>query len=340
VRVFGQPPPDQVSSDAWQVVNVSVAPFVEADLGLLDDRIHLVPGLRVDPYARSVSRAFPEVGLAPSNGVFLQDLRAEPRLALRVAPVEEVSLTAAFGVYGQPPLATDLSASFGNPLLPSASARHSVLGLGLRPAEVLSVEVTAFHTRSEGLTMRNPYDQPARAEALVASGDGRTSGIQGMVRLDPWKGLFGWVSYTLSESERRDALGFEWRPSDYDQRHVLSALAGYELQSGFEFGVRARLTSGFPRTDVLGAYYDDRRDLYEPVFADHNAITLPTFFQVDARVARHVELANSELDLSLEVQNVTNQSNVEEFIYDADYSTRGAIRGLPILPVLGARWSF
>lgn len=340
VRVFGQPPPDQISNDEYRVVNVSVAPFVEADLALLDDRVHLVPGLRVDPYARSVSRAFPQVGVSPSNGVFVQDLRAEPRLALRVAPIEQAYLTAAYGVYGQPPLATDLSASFGNPLLPSASARHYVLGVGVRPVEVLSIDVTGFLTRSEDLTMRNPYDQPARAQALVASGEGRTSGIQSMIRLDPWKGLFGWISYTLSESERRDALGFEWRPSDYDQRHVLSALGGLELESGLELGLRARVSSGFPRTEVLGAFHDDRRDLYEPVFGAHNAIRLPAFFQADARIAQHLELGESALDLSFEVQNLTNQANVEEYVYDADYGERSGIRGLPILPVLGVRWSF
>ena len=42
----------------------------------------------------------------------------------------------------------------------------------------------------------------------------------------------------------------------------------------------------------------------------------------------------------IEVQNLTNRANVEEYVYDADYGERGGIQGLPILPVLGVRWSF
>ena len=71
-----------------------------------------------------------------------------------------------------------------------------------------------------------------------------------------------------------------------------------------------------------------------------NAVRLPTFFQADVRVARSFPLDDGTLDLSLEVQNVTDRANVEEWIYSADYSARGGIRGLPLLPVLGARWSF
>lgn len=337
--VFGQPPPDQVSADRYRVTAINVAPYVEADLALFQDRLHLVPGIRADPYARSVSLAAPQEGSSPTNGLFLQDFRVEPRLALRFAPNERLSTTAAFGMYGQQPQPSDLSASFGNPTLPAAAATHAVLGGGFRPVAPLSIDVTGFYTASTDLAMRNEAEQPARAEALVASGKGRTYGAQMMIRLDPTAGFTGWVSYTLAWSERQDAADLAWRPSDYDQRHVLTALGGYDLPWGLEVGLRVRVATGYPRTEVVGAYYDDRRDLYQPLFGEQNGTRLPTFFQADARIAKHVDIRKTDLDVSLEVQNLTNQANVEEYLYDADYTTRGAISGLPILPVLGVRWS-
>jgi hypothetical protein len=42
----------------------------------------------------------------------------------------------------------------------------------------------------------------------------------------------------------------------------------------------------------------------------------------------------------LDVQNVTNRENPEEVAYSPDYSSKRYITGLPILPVLGAKWSF
>jgi hypothetical protein len=42
----------------------------------------------------------------------------------------------------------------------------------------------------------------------------------------------------------------------------------------------------------------------------------------------------------LEVLNVTNRANAEEFVFAADFSERDIIRGLPVLPFMGAQWSF
>lgn len=340
IRTFGQPLPDQVSSDRFTVTNVNVAPYAEADFGMLQDRLHVTAGLRIDPYARSVSRSAPQVGQSPTHGLFLQDFRIEPRAAIRFAPTPTTFLTAAFGLYGQPAQPSDLSASFGNPTLPAAWALHYVLGGGWKPMEKLAIEVTAFATTSEDIAMRNPTDQPRVAEALLPTGQQRTYGVQTLLRLDPIEHFYGWVSYTLARAERLDAPGMSWRPSDYDQRHVLTALAGYELPHGFEVGLRLRVATGFPRTTVTGAYYDDRVDLYQPRFGTHNALRLPTFFQADLRAAKKFDIADTKLEVYLEIQNFTNRQNTEEFLYNANYTQRGGIHGLPILPVLGLRWSF
>lgn len=339
VTAFGQPPPDQISSDDYTVTEIDVAPYAEADVALLDDRLHVVPGLRIDPYARSVSKALPQVGISPTHGLFLEDFHVEPRLSIRYSPSDAVTLTGAWGKYGQQPEATDLSASFGNPTLPVTTGTHYVLGGAVKPVSTLVVELTGFYTASDDLAVRNPAEQPATGEALVATGSGRTYGGQTMLRLEEIENVEGWVSYTLAWSERQDAPGLEWRPSDYDQRHVLTAVGSYSLPHGFELGARARVASGFPRTEVVGSYYDNRRDLWQPLFGEHNGIRLPTFFQADVRAAKSFAIDESTLEISLEVQNVSNQENVEEYIYDADYSTRGTITGLPILPVLGVRWS-
>lgn len=340
IQVFGQAPPDQISSDQFTVVILNIAPYAEGDLALLEDRLHVVAGLRADPNARSVSRAVPQEGISPTYGLYQQDFHLEPRATVRFSPSKRGYAMVAYGQYSQQPSATDLSASFGNPALPASTATHYVAGGGFSPLETLSLEATGFYTTTEGLAMRNDASQPARAEALVASGSGRSYGVQSMIRLDPTVGFYGWLSYTLAWSERRDTPDAEWRPSDYDQRHVLTALGGYTLPFGLEIALRLRLATGYPRTEVTGAYYDNRRDLYQPLFGDQNQLRLPTFFQGDLRLAKTFELGKTKLDTSLEVQNVTNQVNVEEFIYAADYSERGTIRGLPILPVLGLRWSF
>ncbi|MBL8945185.1 MAG: hypothetical protein JNK45_18610, partial [Myxococcales bacterium] len=95
-----------------------------------------------------------------------------------------------------------------------------------------------------------------------------------------------------------------------------------------------------PRTPVVGAWFDATRNRYQPEFGDHNAIRIPAFAQLDARLAKHIELRGTTLGMFIEVLNVWNRRNAEEFVYAADYSRRGTIAGFPILPAVGMQWDF
>ena len=339
-RAFGQPPSDQINSDEWHSVSGSAAPFVELDIGLLDDQLHVVPGLRFDPLFVSVSRRLPKEGRSPGIGASSADIALEPRLSARYALSPRVSFKAAYGEYRQPPLAEDLSPVFGNSLLGASSARHLLAGGAFQLTQALGLETTVFYTRSQGLAARNPIASPLIAEALVDIGQGRSYGAQFLVRQNLSHGFFGWVAYTLLRSERRDRPDEPYRLFDFDQTHVLTALASYDLGRGFDIGGRVRYATGYPRTPVIGAYYDARRDLYEPVLGARNSTRIPDFVELDVRLAKRWSLGASELETYLDVQNVTNRENPEEIAYSPDYSERRYVSGLPILPLLGARWSY
>ncbi len=340
VRVFGQPPPDLSNADRWSVLSLGVAPYAEAVVSLLRGALEVTPGVRLDPYARSVSRTLPPEGITPSIGAFRQDFRCEPRLAVRYRPHPRVTLRAAFGAIGQPPAPEDLSAVFSTPALASPRATQWAVGGAVAITETLSLEATGFFTESSQLAVRSALAAPLRAQALVADGEGRAYGVQVLLRQALFRNFFGWLSYSLSRSERRAHSQAEWRPFDYDQTHALSLVASYTLPLGFELGARARISSGFVRTPVTGAYYDARRDRYEPLFGVQNSDRLPLFAQLDLRASKRFRVGVSELELSLEVQNVTNQQNAEEFVFDEAFARRAVIVGLPILPSIGVRWTF
>ena len=54
---------------------------------------------------------------------------------------------------------------------------------------------------------------------------------------------------------------------------------------------------------------------------------------LDARVAKHFKWGRTDGEMYLDVQNVTDHSNPEEIVYNTNYTQRGYITGLPILPV-------
>jgi len=178
------------------------------------------------------------------------------------------------------------------------------------------------------------------AQALVQEGTGRAYGGQVLLRQELAKGFFGWITYSAIRSERRDHPGLAYRLFDYDQTHVLGVLASYEVARGLELGARFRYTSGFPRTEVVGSFFDSRDDQFQPLFGAHNATRIPAFYQLDVRLEKAFTLRRYKLNAFIDVQNVTNRKNAEEIIYNFDFTRRAFISGLPTLAVLGLRLEF
>ncbi len=333
--VFGQPPGDDTNTDTWSALILNVAPYASLDFDW--GPLTLTPGLRFDGYLLEASRSTPRVGQTPSIGQSTLQAELEPRLSARLRLSQRVALLAAAGLYSQPPAPQDLSAVFGTPTLGPETATHASLGESINVTDSLSAVVTGFYRSMNHLAERDPAATPKLAHALVQSGGGRSYGVQIVLRQRPWRGFFGWIAYTISRSERRDTPGSSLRLLDYDEPHILTAVGSKELGS-WKLGLRFRYSSGAPRTPVAVAFYDERDDVFQPIFGAHNSIRLPAFWQIDARVDRSFMLSEAtRLIVYIEALNVTNHSNNEEYSYSPDYTRRGVITGLPIVGVAGAR---
>jgi TonB family protein len=338
VYVFGEPPPPEVNVDNWKTVIGSLAPYAEADAAFFDDALHVVPGLRLDPYILSASKIVPTSGSIPDVGTTHSVAEVEPRVSVRYAFTPEISAKAAFGIYHQAPQPEDMSAIFGTPTLGLAKAQHYLTGAAFQLTQSLSIEMTAFLAEQQELVVRSQDPSPLLAHALDQIGIGKAYGTQFLLRQQQIGRFFGWISYTISRSQRKDAPTLDWRLFDYDQTHVFTALGSYDLGDGWETGVRFRFSSGYPRTPVTGAYFDAQTNTWEPLFGFHNAIRIPPFYSLDARISKKFKFGRqTSLEVYLDVQNVTNHGNPEEIVYNTNYTQRGYITGLPILPVAGAR---
>jgi TonB family protein len=340
VYVFGEPPPAQINSDDWKTVIATVAPYVEGDFSLFDDTLHVTPGARFEPFITSANKVVPPAPGTPNVGFTREEAVIEPRVNVRYAFTPTISAKAAFGVYHQAPQAEELSAVFGTPTLVLSTARHYLAGGMFQLTQTLSAEITGFYAESDDLVVRSQSESPLVGHALDQTGIGHSYGTQFLLRQQQIGHFFGWVSYSILHSERKDAPGVAWRLFDYDQTHVFTALGSYDLGAGFEFGARFRYASGYPRTPVVGSYFDATTDSYQPIFGQHNSIRIPPFVSVDVRLAKRFKIAKTDAEAYLDVQNVINHSNPEEIVYNTSFTQRGYITGLPILPVLGLRWSW
>lgn len=335
VTVFGQPPGDEYAADAWKTHVLDVAPNVHAEVKL--GPVTFSPGVRFDAFLIEGSKKVPTVERVPPVGFSRLETALAPRAQARWDVSSRFALNGAAGTYHQAPEPEELSAVFGTPDLALSRATHVTIGESLRISESLSLDLVGFHKDMKDLVVRSRLANPLVARSLTQNGQGRSYGVQLLLRQELWKGFFGWASYAISKSERRYDGDLDWRAFDFDQPHVLSLVASQEL-GAFTVGVRFRAVSGNPRTPVIGSVYDARNDRYDPRFGPQNTTRIPTFWQLDVRVDRSFRLGSGlRLLLFADLQNVTNQQNAEEIVYTADFRRRDRIAGLPFLAVVGAR---
>ncbi len=338
IAVFGQPPGDELAADTWSTHILDLAPHAYADIKL--GPVTLTPGIRFDAFLIEGSRKEPTPPTIPAVGFSRVDSALAPRASGRWDVTQRFALTAAYGSYHQPPEPEELSAIFGTPNLGRSRATHVTIGESLRITSTLTADVVGFRKTMSDLVVRSRLPNPVSARALTQNGEGRSYGVQLLLRQELTRGFFGWVSYAISKSERRFDGDESWRPFDFDQPHVLSVVLFKEL-GRWGIGARFRYASGNPRTPVIGSVYDARSDRHDPVFGPQNTIRIPAFWQLDARIERTFLLGRETRLLAFaDVQNVTNRTNAEEIVYSPSFRERGIIRGLPLIAVIGARLEF
>lgn len=92
-------------------------------------------------------------------------------------------------------------------------------------------------------------------EGELINGIGRAYGLEAYLKKSTGK-LTGWISYTLSRSERQSAgiNDNEWYPSRFDRLHNLYVVAQYQYNKSWDFAANFVLSSGTPTTFYTGQY--------------------------------------------------------------------------------------
>ena len=297
--------------------------------GYLQDRYALLPflsvvfGLRFDYFNRT------------------DELSIQPRGSLLVELPNSSELQFAYGVYNQAPLPALLSPSVGNPALKSSRARHYILELKRQLSQDTEIKMAAYYKDFAGLATT---DEEA---AYLNQGVGYAQGTEIFLRHQSGDKLFGWISYAYALSKRRDRVGEPYRPYSFDQTHVATLAASYNLTPTWEFGAKWQYRTGNPYTPVEGTTIElDLRDpinpkpFYVPTYAETNSDRLPPYHRLDLRVSKTFQFEGWKLGTFIELLNVYNRKNLLDFRYNEDYTERDDVNQLPILPYFGITAEF
>jgi TonB family protein len=248
-------------------------------------------------------------------------------------------LKTGLGLYSQPPEFQESAEVIGNPDLDWIHSVHTGLGVDYENEGLgLEIGVEGFYKYIWDRVVGTENGVPPR---FINDGIGRIYGMELSGRLKPRRELplFIQLSYTLMRSERQDNPDVvdQWRLFDFDQTHIFTLAASYQLPRNWEIGAAVRIISGNPYTPIVAGIYNADRDTYLPVYGENNSVRNPLYHRVDLRVEKKWKFTSWNLALFLDIRNVYNQQNQEGLIYSNDYRESTRLTGLPIIPALGIR---
>ncbi len=291
------------------------------------DRLLLTPGVR-----------FNFVSIPGEYDIYSFD----PRFAAKWEVFDGGRLKGSAGLYHQPP--QPFQSYRGDELPVELGFERSISGsLGWEQdiGQAVQVEAEVFYKALDNLIVSNPDFDGLEDQFFANNGVGRAYGVEVLARHAPIGNFFGWVSYTLSRSERRDQPNEDWYPFDYDQTHIFVATGGYKLPWDIEVSAKVEYVTGNPTTPYSLGVYDVDQDSYQAFQTGAgNSERLPPYWAVSGRIDKLFTFKSWQLDIYVDLLNALHGVNPEFELYNYDYTEKSYIEGLPFIPSPGFEAKF
>jgi hypothetical protein len=219
-------------------------------------------------------------------------LHAEPRITLNYVLSEELSINAAYArnvqylhllsnsTSGSP---TDLWIPSSNNVRPEISDQVS---LGFY--QNFNENLYEFSIEGYFKKMQNQIDYKNGAEinfnenveSQILFGNGRAYGVELYFKKTQGR-LNGWISYTLSRTERKfDGInGGHYYPAKQDKTHDISIVAMYEINKKWTLSGNWVFSTGNAITFPSGKYEIDGKTMM--LYTDRNASRMPSYHRLD-----------------------------------------------------------
>jgi hypothetical protein len=303
------------------------------------DHLTLSPGIRFD--------YFPELdyhgSILPQFGPYGKKAprwrgSGEPsvRLGARYMIDEHHTAKAALGTYSQTPqpVGQVIHPTWGNPDLPATKASQYVIGYEWKCTDLLSVDVQAY-TNSQ-------WDIPRldTSEAAVTSGRnwssdmrGRMFGLEILIRYLDNNQFFGWITYTLSRSERKAPGDSTWTLFEEDIPHYLQLLGGVHLPFNWDASLRLQYATGKPQTPVIGRTLYENSQEFVPRYGEPFSERIGPYFTLGVRFDHMHVTKRFTWSTFIDLPDLLGPlyMSPEFYVYNYDYTEREPFTMVPLI---------
>lgn len=312
--------------------------FAQLSKSFVDDKLNFSAGIRADATNFSASM----------NNLFKT---LSPRMSVAYNFTEKLSLNANVGMYYQLPAYTLLGyrAQSGGPLENTEAkyirSEQAVLGVEYNTLSNTRFTLESFYKYYDHYPMVRMFGREVPLANLGADfgvvgnrelagfTQGRSYGLEFLAQKRLKEGFYGLASFTLFRSEFKDSMA-QYVPSSWDTRYIVSITAGKLFSRNWELGARFRMSGGGPFTpfDVVTSSLKTNWDMYPrgvPNYTQLNAQRLKNFAQLDIRLDKKYTFKAYNLNLFLDIQNITNSVYQQQQQLALDRSVSGAPQSDP-----------
>ena len=289
--------------------------FLQVSAPYFNDRLSLSGGFRIDgsDYASQMKNPFKTFS---------------PRFSASYNFTDKISFNFNTGIYYQLPAYTLLGyrTSTDAPLLNKSvdyiRATHVVAGLEYNTQKNTKFTVEGFYKKYANYPLVEVFQDSIPLANLgadfgvvgnnpvVGKTEGRSYGVEFFAQQRLNKGFYGIFALTLYRSEFKDKNQV-YVQSSWNNRYILSVTAGKILPKNWEIGAKFRYTGGTPYTPYNIPYSSLKVNysVFPAGIPDYNRLNrnmLKSFYQIDARVDKKFPFKKFNLNLYLDIQNLSN----------------------------------
>ena len=250
-----------------------------------------------------------------------------PRFSLAYSIDEKTSLNFNIGQYFQLPAYTVMGyRNSSNDLLNKnnnityINNKHLVFGIETNPGNFSKITVEGFYKKydnypfliGDSISLANLGGDfgVIGNEEVTSSSEGRSYGVEFLAQKKLNKSFYGILAYTWVRSEFKDKNDF-YKPSAWDNKHIISITGGVKLKKDWEIGMRFRFSGGAPYTpyDTINSSYSSIWDINSFGVFDYdnlNGKRLKSNHGLDVRIDKKWYWKKVTLNLYLDIQNLYN----------------------------------
>ena len=273
-------------------------------------------------------------GVRQSHDTYLKQVYTEPRLGIEWAYSERTTFNTGWGKHNQSPQYEEILPNLGNPELRHMRSEQSVVGLTHTYNDGWTLKTEAYYKRISDVVVANA------ATIYTNGGSGRAYGFELLLRKARTENISGWFALTTAKSELLNNLTGETFNFPYDQPVNATLVGNYRFDKNLTLGAKWTAHTGNPYTPVIGTSGTRTDGRSIPVYGALNSERFPIYHRLDVRVDRTFKTKTGKLTLFIDVINVYDNQNIENYTYNRDFSRRTAVVGLPRLPSFGLEWEF